>query len=83
MVPARQSLGIVWNADLTIKPISECRDNLRDLHVLSKFDKLPVAQQLEEELLAAQTNGTTDATIVHKYQGRNSWRNCWPATTKI
>ena len=57
-----------WNADLTIKPISECDHQLRDLHVLSKFDKLPVAQQLEEELLAAQTNGTTDATIVHKYE---------------
>lgn len=57
-----------WNANLTIKPISVCGDHLRNLHVLSKLNKLPVAQQLEEELLAAQTNGTTDATIVHKYE---------------
>jgi hypothetical protein len=57
-----------WNGDLTIKHISECDHHLRDLHVLSKLNKQPVAQQLEEELSAAQANGTADATIVHKYE---------------
>ena len=54
-----------WNADLTVEPISEC--DLVTPHILSNFDKQPAAQQLLEELSAAQTNGTTDATIVHKY----------------
>ncbi len=55
-----------WNVDLSVEPISECGDHLRDLHVLSKFNKQSAAQQLEEELSAAQTNGTADATIVWK-----------------
>jgi hypothetical protein len=55
-----------WNADLAVEPISEC--NLISLHIISNFDKQPAAQQLQEELLAAQTNGTTDATIVRKYE---------------
>ena len=57
-----------WKADLTVEPISECGDHLRDLHVLSNLHKQSVAQQLEEELSAAQTNGTADATIVSKYK---------------
>jgi hypothetical protein len=57
-----------WNADLSVVPISKCYDHLRDLHVLSKLNKQPVAQQLEEELSAAQTNGTADATIVWNYK---------------
>ena len=55
-----------YNADLTVEPISEC--NLVTPHILSNFDKHPVAQQLQEELLAAQTNGTADATIVREYK---------------
>jgi hypothetical protein len=65
-MPTDDPASTNWNADLSVVPISECGDHLRDLHVLSKFDKLPVAQQLEEELSAAQTNGTADAMIVRK-----------------
>ena len=56
------------NADLSVVPISECSDHLVSLHVLSKLNKQPVAQQLEEELSVAQTNGTADATIVRKWE---------------
>jgi len=56
-----------WNADLTVEPISECDRQLRDLHVLMKINKQLAAQELEE-LSAAQTNGTADATIVWKYK---------------
>jgi hypothetical protein len=54
------------NAEISVKPISEC--DLISLHIISNFDKQPAARQLEEELSAAQTNGTTDATIVRKYE---------------
>ena len=67
-IPTDDPASTNWNTNLSVVPISECGDHLRNLHVLSKFDKQSVAQQLEEELLAAQTNGTTDATIVHKYE---------------
>ena len=63
--PCEAELTDRWNADLTVEPISEC--DLVTPHILSNFDKQPAAQQLLEELSAAQTNGTTDATIVHKY----------------
>jgi hypothetical protein len=67
-IPTDDPASTNWNTNLSVVPISECGDHLRDLHVLSKFDKQSVAQQLEEELSAAQTNGTTDATIVRKYE---------------
>jgi hypothetical protein len=54
-----------WNADLTVEPISESGDHLRDLHVLMKINKQLAAQELEE-LSAAQTHGMADATIVWK-----------------
>jgi hypothetical protein len=56
-----------WNADLTVEPISECDRQLRDLHGLMKINKQLAARELEE-LSAAQTNGTADATIVWKYK---------------
>ena len=71
MLPARQRSRQTTShlsIGTSVVPISECGDHLRNLHVLSKFNKQPVAQQLEEELLAVQTNGTTDATIVRKYE---------------
>jgi hypothetical protein len=67
-IPTGDPASTNWNTNLSVVPISECGDHLRDLHVVSKFDKQPVAQQLEEELLAAQTDGTTDATILWKYK---------------
>jgi hypothetical protein len=67
-MPTDDPASTNWNTNLSVEPISECGDHLRDLHVLSKFNKQPVAQQLEEELLAVQTNGTTDATIVSKWE---------------
>jgi hypothetical protein len=67
-IPTGDPASTNWNTNLSVVPISECGDHLRDLHVLSKFDKQSVAQQLEEELSAAQTNGTVDATIVRKYE---------------
>jgi hypothetical protein len=67
-MPTDDPASTNWNADLSVVPISECGDHLRSLHVLSKFNKQPVAQQLEEELSAAQTNGTADAMIVRKYK---------------
>src|SRR5690242_11194558 len=67
-IPTGDPASTNWNADLSVVSISECGDHLRDLHLLSKFDKQSVAQQLEEELLAVQTSGTTDATIVRKYE---------------
>ena len=51
-----------YNANLTVEPISEC--DLVSSHIVSNFDKEPVAQQLEEELSAAKTDGTADATIL-------------------
>jgi len=51
-----------YDANLTVEPISEC--DLVTSHIASNFDKQSAAQQLEEELSAAQTNGTADATIV-------------------
>jgi len=55
-----------YDANLTVEPISEC--DLVTSHIASNFDKQSAAQQLEEELSAAQTNGTADATIVSKYK---------------
>jgi hypothetical protein len=54
-----------WNAELTVEPISE--SNLISPHIVSNF-KHPVAQELEEELSQAQTNGAADATIVRRYE---------------
>jgi hypothetical protein len=59
-------MGDRWNADLTVEPISE--SDLVTPHIVSNFDKQTVAQQLQEELSAAKTNGTADATIVRKYK---------------
>jgi hypothetical protein len=64
--PCEAELMDRWNADLTVEPISEC--DLVTPHILSNFEKQPAAQQLQEELSAAQTNGTADATIVRKYE---------------
>lgn len=55
-----------YNAELSVEPISE--SNLVSLHIASNFDKQPAAQELQEKLSAAQTNGTTDATILWKYE---------------
>jgi hypothetical protein len=67
-IPTDDPASINWNTNLSVVPISECGDHLRNLHVLSNFNKQPVAQQLQEELSAAQSNGTADATIVRKYE---------------
>jgi hypothetical protein len=67
-IPTDDPASTNWNTNLSVVPISECGDHLRNLHVLSKLNQQSVAQQLEEELLAVQTNGTTDATIVRKWE---------------
>jgi hypothetical protein len=67
-VPTDDPTSTNWSADLSVEPISECNHHLRNLHVLSKFNKQQVAQHLEEELSVAQTNGTADATILRKWE---------------
>jgi hypothetical protein len=64
--PCKAELMSHYNADLFVVPISEC--DLVTPHIVSNFDKQPAAQQLQAELSAAQTNGTTDATILVKYK---------------
>jgi hypothetical protein len=64
--PCKAEFMSHYNADLTVEPISE--SDLVTSHIASNFDKQPAAQQLQEELLAAQTNGAADATIVSRYE---------------
>jgi hypothetical protein len=49
-------------ADLSVENISEC--DLVTPHILANFEKQPAALELQQELSAAQADGTTDAMIL-------------------
>src|SRR5690348_3233650 len=54
-----------------------------DLHIAQKFDKQPAAAELQDELSAAKSNGTADATILvywAEYKEKAAWRHHWIAT---
>src|SRR5260370_18640303 len=52
------------NADLSVEPISET--DLITPHIVAKFDQ-PAAPELQQELSAAQTDGTADAMILQHW----------------
>jgi hypothetical protein len=62
--PCKAQIGLVntLQTELTVTNIADC--DLIAPHIVENFDKQPAAFELQQELLAAQGNGTSDAMII-------------------
>jgi hypothetical protein len=62
--PCNAQIGLLntLQTELNVTNIADC--HLITSHIVENFDKQPAALELQQELLAAQGNGTSDAMII-------------------